>query len=61
MGIDKVLKGNDDELTTNAVVKELIGRNWPNKVDNLPASRLAPKYIILFKNLLYNLDSPKYR
>lgn len=36
---------------------ELNGMKWPDKIQNLPASGLLPKYKILFKILIHNLDS----
>lgn len=56
MGIKEVLEDSDEELTIDAVARELTGRNWPNQVDNLLASGTTQKYKILFMILLHNLD-----
>lgn len=30
--IDEILEENDDELTTNSIARELIGKNWLDQV-----------------------------
>lgn len=59
--MDEVMESTDEGLTNDEVAKEVTAMNWPDKVDNLPASRLLPKYKALHKVLIHNLDPLTHR
>lgn len=54
--MDKVLVLANEGLNNDAMAIEMIGMNWLEKIHNIFASKLIPKYEVLHKLLIYNID-----
>lgn len=61
LGMYEVLEASDEKLCNDVVSLELTDMNWPDKIENLLASKLLSKGKVLFKNLINNLDPLTHR